>query len=301
MLRQTVIPATRNKYLSKLDAFFEWAAANNETASDHKGLDDVLVQYIHDLYEDERGHSVAAATLSAIKWCFPELKFALPRASQASRGWSKMCPPTSYPPLTWELAVTIAVQLSRGGRRREAVGVLLSFDCMLRVGELVSLRREDVADSADAAEHRMEHKGMVLRLRKTKTGNNKSVDVMDPSVVALVRELVRDTEPGQLLFPVTTASYRRSFKRVCSSLGLSPLYVPHSCRHGGATRLYHVMRWPMEDIMTRGRWASTKSARLYIQSSVALLLSMTIPPAVGALAVKFAKDPMKFISIARAS
>ena len=34
----------------------------------------------------------------------------------------------------------------------------------------------------------------------------------------------------------------------------------------------------LEDILQRGRWASTKSARHHIQAGRSLLLSMTVPP-----------------------
>ena len=34
----------------------------------------------------------------------------------------------------------------------------------------------------------------------------------------------------------------------------------------------------LEDILMRGRWASTKSARHYIQAGPALLLSVAVPP-----------------------
>ena len=179
----------------------------------------------------------------------------------------------SYPPLTWELAVAIAFQWARWGNRyRRAVGVLVSFDCLLRVGELVGLYREDVADAGDLRVG-VEHKGMVLRLRKTKTGRNKEVRVLEPIVLELLRGLVRTTGPRQLLFPFSTATFRRDFHAVCDSLSLSPLFVPHSLRHGGATRYRHVFHWPMEDIKDRGRWASVQSAQRYIQSGLAMFSS----------------------------
>jgi hypothetical protein len=57
-----------------------------------------------------------------------------------------------------------------------------------------------------------------------------------------------------------------------TSLRLNTRYVPHSCRHGGATALY-MAGVPIETILHRGRWASTKSARYYVQSGEALLLA----------------------------
>jgi hypothetical protein len=71
------------------------------------------------------------------------------------------------------------------------------------------------------------------------------------------------------------------FKMCCQVLGVSggdgTPFVPHSLRHGGATRLYVVHRWPIQDILYRGRWQQSKAATIYIQSSRAAMLTNTIP------------------------
>ena len=94
----------------------------------------------------------------------------------------------------------------------------------------------------------------------------------------LLRQVVAETEAG-VLFPGGSSKFRKEFKRACSELGLSSKYVPHSLRHGGATRL-HLQGVRVEDIMVRGRWASSKSGRTYIQSSRAVLMALTPPRAV---------------------
>ena len=49
-------------------------------------------------------------------------------------------------------------------------------------------------------------------------------------------------------------------------------YVPHSLRHGGATCDYlYAGGESLEDILFRGRWASMKSTRQYIQQGPALM------------------------------
>ena len=63
----------------------------------------------------------------------------------------------------------------------------------------------------------------------------------------------------------------------CQSVGLTAPYVFHSLRHGGATHRY-LSGQPLEDILRFGRWASTKSARRYVQSGRALLLAVNVAP-----------------------
>ena len=109
----------------------------------------------------------------------PRLKRELPSAAAALAGWKRLRPGESWPPITWELAVLVATCMARWSYGRHAVGCLLAFDCMLRGGELIGLRKSDVAVASDL---RMgaEYRGMSLRLRHTKTGPNQWVEVLTP-------------------------------------------------------------------------------------------------------------------------
>jgi hypothetical protein len=99
---------------------------------------------------------------------FPHLKNKLPIASLTLRGWSRLQPPVPYPPLTWKLTVAIACRIRTRVDPIMAIGILLAFDCYLRLGELLGLLKEDVAVPADV---RLEDNfsDMALRLRHTKT------------------------------------------------------------------------------------------------------------------------------------
>ena len=68
-----------------------------------------------------------------------------------------------------------------------------------------------------------------------------------------------------------------------------PNYVPHSPRHGAASH-DSLRGLSVEEILRLGRWASTKSARLYIQSTQAVLISMNEPKKAIALGRALAED-----------
>src|SRR5437870_1483160 len=107
--------------------------------------------------------------------------------------------------------------MTRHRRLHLGVATLLAFDCLLRVGELMSLRREDVAfpdDSRMGAEYRV----TTIAIRKAKTGKNQSVVVQNSDVVKLLRARVAATPRGGLLFRGSPATYRGLFKRVCAEL-----------------------------------------------------------------------------------
>ena len=79
------------------------------------------------------------------------------------------------------------------------------------------------------------------------------------------------------MFPFSPQLVRKVFKAVILKLDLPSSFVPHSLRHGGATRM-HLQGFSVEDIMLRGRWAASKSARIYIQTGKALLLDLRVSP-----------------------
>jgi hypothetical protein len=69
-------------------------------------------------------------------------------------------------------------------------------------------------------------------------------------------------------------------------------------RHGGATRL-HLKGVPLEDIMMRGRWASAKSARIYVQASRAVLMATAPPRAVVAVAAALSRTLRASLALAQ--
>ena len=257
LVRSAYSRNTRSRYDMALRGFLEWITDHNHDAHDFDEIDALLTEYLDDLYLRGGGKQAAINTVFGLIMHIPALRTRLPTARLALRGWEKLRPSESYPPLTWELTVVIAVQMLRAGRRPEAVATVLAFDCYLRISEMVALRVGDVVDSGD---HRLGavYRGVACRLRYTKTGPNQWVEVEDAAVQTLLLGLKRGSRRDKI-FGFTAGSYRSLFKRVCAGLGLSSGYVPHSLRHGGATRDFLSGR-PLEDILVRGRWASTKSA-----------------------------------------
>lgn len=285
LIEAALAPTTLAKYKQGVRLFIEWCIEHNYDCATIEELDELLSDYFHDLYEqgDGVGKGLAAQTLYGMIKFLPRLNDRLPTATMALKGWMKLKPSQSYPPLTWDLSVLIACQMARQHKLRMAIATVLAFDCFLRVGELVSIRRADVATTGDA---RMgsEYRGTAIRLRKTKTGPNQWVQVHDKHVELLLLALVSCVSGDQsLLFPFTANQYRSMFKTTCAQLQLSSTYVPHSLRHGGATR-WHLLGNSIEDILLRGRWSSTKSARRYIQAGRAMLLTVQVPSSIATTA-----------------
>lgn len=312
LLRAAHADSTREKYEQAVAMFIDWLDRRAEQPDTVEELDELLCEFFHDLYVERAGtgRSYAEAAMSGVTMVFPAAKGHLHYAGLALRGWRRKVPSTPYPPLTWDMTVCIAMHMVCNGNWRLGVATLLAFDCYCRIGELMSLTHDDVARANDP---RMGSSfgGMALRLRHTKTGKNQWVDVRRPCVRALVEQLLRKEEQPMrrrgrrnrprsraTLFGVSPSTYRKHFKASCAALGLSPDYVPHSLRHGGATH-DHLQNKPLEEILHHGRWASTKSARHYIQSGRALLLSSQVPPDVAELAKLFVPNVLVSFSLAQ--
>jgi integrase len=276
LLRGSYAPTTANKYSKAVNRFAGWCDAVGVMPTTSQQLDRYLSDYFVDLWFKQVGKHEASCTLYGLDMLLPGIKKRLDRSRRSLRGYNRLMPSVARPPLPATVATAIAVWLASTGRFSMAVGVLLSFDCYLRSGELLQVVREDFAMGTDARLGLNEQHRIHIHLRRCKTGRNQGVEVHDNQVKILVRHLLSVTKPGQRVFNFSASTYRRWFHRACSALKLSSDYVPHSLRHGGATRDYLAGK-PIQDVMLRGRWSHPKTATHYIQQGRQLMMLQSVP------------------------
>lgn len=270
--------STLSLYSRAVFNFLMWTSTSGVTLSSYT-LDDLLYLYICCLYDDGGAKSNATHAVYGVRLFLPHLSTSFPRSLAALAGWDRLHTSKSYPPITLELVCLFASTLAKGGLWIFGVGFLLSFHTYLRVSELCSLNVEDVIMSRSSS-YGSAFSGVALHLRHTKSGPNKFVTVTCPSLILLLKAVLNAARRSgrTSLFGFSPSQVRLQLQKVCTLFGLSHLgFVPHSFRHGGASRDFLLGR-PLEDIMLRGRWASTSSARHYIQASRALLNSVKVPP-----------------------
>lgn len=260
-------------------------------------LDSLLAAYIERLHSQGSPFDYASHAVHGVAFHRPELRgpMSLPTARQCLRGWARTRTTTSHPPLTWELTVVLAATMAKAGNHGPAVAILLAFDCYLRVGELTRLRCCDIVQPLDP---RMGsgHTAMALRLPKTKTGLNQWVSINNTDVTALLVTWMQhqhhdfSQQSIRLVFPFSPSHLRSLLHSTKEKLGLGATpYVPHSLRHGGATRDY-LHGASIEHVMYRGRWQSMVSARRYIQTGRALLVAQQVPAALNELGLVLGQD-----------
>lgn len=293
LCRAVLSQSTSERYRAAAQDFLRWCDCPGQALPHLDDVDDLLCDYLHEIYTSKAGggRTRASCTVYGLYHFFPKLRGRLHRSLQALRGWARLVPSKSYPPMPWEVACAVAIQLRRRGFGRSALAVVMAHAAYLRISEVVGLRFRDIADVNDPRLPAV-HQGMCLALTKTKTGPNQWAQIWEPQATFLIRDFlhgIRGLGQDTPLFPFTTDTLRRHFKQACIDLGLDSRFVFHSLRHGRATHA-SLSGVPVEEIMRRGRWASSKSARTYIQSGPALALTAGVPQSVWQLGMIFTKD-----------
>jgi integrase len=308
----SVSQRTMLTYKKAVASFIQHSHQHLKTISftDFDSLDFLLSQYFEQLYKQHLSYSKAVNTLYGLCLLFPKLydRRMLSDAKLRLKGWRKIQPSTSYPPLTYELTCAIAMCMIFNGHIDQGIATLLSFDCYLRISEFVNLKINDIIlPGTDSRSSRTNSK-VVICLSKTKTGRNQSVIVRRPEIAKLIIHIIKfkkklfhnnqhSHQSTNKLFSFSAASYRRIFHQTCDKLKLSNIgYTPHSLRHGGATFDFQ-NNIIIADIKTRGRWKDTKSAERYIQTGVALLRLYDVPPAVFKIGCLIVDNFQEFINI----
>jgi integrase len=275
-------PATLRTYNKNLQHFLQSSLLSEQRffSLPPSVLDRRLAEYIEYLYASGGSFDYAAHALNGVVFHRPNMRLQLGESRLRLRGWGRIRRTASHPPLTWELAVVFAVTMAQSGFHASAIALLLSFDCYLRVGELVRLTRADVIMPNDPRMGRS-YTSMALRLGRTKTGLNQWVSLRDTAVAYLLQFWMQHTALGALpsdaVFPFSPTHFRRLLRSTATALGVGDIpYVPHSLRHGGATADF-LSGFTIEQVMFRGRWKSMESARRYIQAGRALLAMQEVP------------------------
>ena len=308
-LSQTAVSSVRHflftsAYAPKTVAAYTAAVARYRSHCPHFGrhaspllFDDCVCEYICWLFVhyDGRNRQLAVNAVYGIYMLHPEVREQLRASEQLLRGWKRYRPSVSYRPLTWPIAIAIARTMAGNGYSHCAIATLVAFEGLLRVSELIAVTVADVSfpndsrrggssrassqsASSSTLPSRRHAPSAVIRLATTKTGSNQTAAIRDPHVISLLRHYVTTRPSRARLFPFPTSApadyFRKVLRSACAALDMAEQgFTPHSLRHGGATHAHMNLGVGIEDVLLRGRWKSNSSARTYLQSGTAALIT----------------------------
>ncbi|CAK0869435.1 unnamed protein product, partial [Prorocentrum cordatum] len=188
------------------------------------------------------------------------------------RTWGRVEMPRRAPPMSVAMLCGIVHVLWRLGRQDAAVLILVAFHCLLRTGELMSIRAEHVLINASRA-------GLAA-LPWTESGARRGAQelvTVDDPVVGRALAWLRQRQGAGPLRLGTGAQFRLLFERACVQAGVEEVGLkPYSLRRGGATRDM-CTRGDLGRAVHRGRWSDLRTAQIYINDGLAALAQRRVP------------------------
>jgi integrase len=257
-----------------------------ERARNADHMDALLCNWIRRMWKTGEPLLTIGDAWSGLHFFIPSTKRKIPHAWKLFGIWRRVEIPSRAPPLTERLVRSMAAFEVSLGNLEMAACLLLGFHCLLRTGEILALRLEDILLGSESG---------ICTLTHTKSGLRRNaaeaVSIEDVVVLEVLRILVlhrRDTRQEALpVWSGTGAQFRQRFAFLCKNFDLSSQsFRPYSLRRGGATHLFQVSH-SMELALLRGRWESTRVAKLYISDALSHLPKIRMSSKTQALLKRF--------------
>eukprot|EP00438_Fugacium_kawagutii_P023460 Skav220956 [mRNA] locus=scaffold1928:76101:77213:+ [translate_table: standard] len=273
-LRQlTVQPATRARYTKALEKFFNYLSEHSLSLPSQKRLLDGLTSdYIEHLWAEGEGRALAADAIAALQDREPQVRGCLQGTWRLMKTWNTTELPNRAPPMPLEVLEAMVGHALFTHKPLFALSLLLGFHGLLRTGELLGLKKTDLAVTADRT-------SVLVSLGMTKGGKRQGaaesakVTLMD--AIRRVEQWVT-TPRSSMSLTGTPHQWRKLFNDTIEALGLESLNLrPYSLRRGGATFQFR-QHGSLDRLMLAGRWLAAKSARLYVNEGMSILASLAI-------------------------
>jgi hypothetical protein len=230
----SIAPATQRMYFTAKENFYKFCTAHHHSTQTNDDLDHALSMYMAALYNATGSKAAGNMALYGVLFYRPSARTHMHISTGVMRGWSRLVPSVSHPPLTWPLAVLIAATMARRLRLDAAMATLVGFDCFLRISEYVAFHIEDVALPTDPRlGATMVGARTVLRIQHAKTGSNQSVEIYTPTLHSSTSrtDFAALSSPiGERLPPYVQGRYPRPWHTAHSlRSALTPTRWRHSC------------------------------------------------------------------------
>ena len=192
----------------------------------------------------------------------PSVKGHIPQAWRLLKAWAQNELPARAPPFTKEqVEVLCGCTLTTPWM---PLALLTGFWGLLRTGELLKIQACHVIPSGAH---------VLIHLGETKmTSRNAGVEnvyIHHIYTAQLLQAWASVAKPHDYLVPVSQYQFRLSFSQAIQKCQFTG-FKPYSLRRGGATALY-IDTKSYTQVCQQGRWASERTARIYISDGVALL------------------------------
>ena len=267
----TVQSPTRKRYNNALQLFGDYLRVHRlHLPPDISSLDPLVGDYVEHLWATGCGRALASDTVAAIQDSQPQTRNRLPSVWRLMKAWSMNEIPNRAPPMPESVVQSMAGLAFFRSDYCFGISLLLGFYGMLRTGELLSVKSTHITMSRECGP-------AVLSLGYTKGGRRMgAAESVTIGVVPLCRFLwkwMHSTSRTSLLCP-TSHVWRQRFNVYLQDLKFHSFsFRPYSLRRGGST-FWFGQHSSLDKLCVQGRWASQKTARIYINEGLALLAEL---------------------------
>ena len=310
-----VTPKVGEYYDDHVMEFMRWLQRSHSAPiANVQDLDVKLESYFTEMYDEDAAPSFGEKTLAGLAHRLPRVPGSLssmfPSASRCLKGWRRMMPPRTRPPLPFDAMLTCALSLSCHVNVAMGMAVLLGFFCYLRPRELTGLMTHQLIPPADreegsapAGQSIFMNWSLLLRtldeLVASKTGHYDENIVIDSKwlvswINPFLEALLEGRRSSHMLWNFTHEELSAAFKREMKILRMEKLITTlYGLRHGGASfDTLFSLREP-KAIKLRGRWSSDRSLLRYRKASLAQNEANKVPLGVRQLSRIIAANPAK--------
>ena len=262
---QIVTQGTEARYKDTFEEFMTFHSLQTGfTITSMVQFDELVGEYVEELWEMGSPKSQANYTLAAIQFYRPEVKGHLTWSWKLVKAWNQLGVPQRATPLSPPLLLGYCGVALKWGQQTFAELLLVGFSTFLRTGELLALRPIDVTLSRTTA---------ILFIADSKGAKRnflplERVEVEDQLAIQALRSLMRRARPHQPFWEGPRPHFMALWHSVTAHLGLQDMgFKPYSLRRGGATSAYRG-GVTLDALLTKGRWKNTSTARIYLDTGL---------------------------------
>ena len=270
----TVQPLTKKRYEESLDKFFAFLRREGLTLPKRRqDLDSLVSDYLEYLWSEGEGRATGSTILAALQDHDPKLKGQMPCSWRLMKTWLTNELPNRAPPLTESVLKGMIGWAIFHKHFSFALSLQVAFYSLLRTGELLALQAWNVHMTSPT-------EPAVISLGLTKSGKRQgaaeSVTLTEAPVLKLLWHWKQNV-PSHAFLTSKPHVWRSLFSECLASLKLTDWgFRPYSLRRGGAT-FWFVKCGSLDRILLMGRWTAVKTAKIYLNSGLALLADLQIP------------------------
>ena len=236
-------------------------------------MDNLVSDYLEYMWAQGEGRASASTFLAALQDFDPKLKNNLPGSWRLMKTWSTHETPSRAPPMTEPVLRAMVGWAVLHGHETFALSLLVGFYGLLRTGELLTVQAWHIHMSSPS-------QPAVVNLGLTKAGKRQgaaeSITLTEKHVLSKLWSW-KDRVPPHTFLTLKPHAWRALFAECITKLKLERWeFRPYSLRRGGATHLFVKVN-SLDQVLLAGRWTALKTARIYLNSGLAMLSEIQIP------------------------